>query len=77
MDLGVVVKYLKSRYSYVITTIVAHSRGANVAMWYLCINEAAADVNCFVNVAGRYRMVRPMESNLRISDSQSCCFSVF
>lgn len=56
MDLDVVVKYLKSRYGYVITTIVAHSRGANVAMWYLCINEAAADVNCFVNVAARYRM---------------------
>ena len=72
VDLGVVVKYLKSRYSYTITTIIAHSKGANVAMRYLCtINEATADINCFVNVSGRYRMVRAMESSLGIFNSRS------
>ena len=55
-----VVKYLKSRYGYVITTIVAHSRGVNVAMRHLCVNKATVDVNCFVNIAGGYRMVRVM-----------------
>ena len=56
-----VVKYLNSKYGYVVTMMVSHSRGSMVAMRYLCTNEeVAADVKCFVNVSGRYRMVRPI-----------------
>ena len=54
-----VVKHLESEYGYVVTMMVAHSRASMVAMRYLCTyGEAAAKVKCFVNVSGRYRMVR-------------------
>ena len=59
-DVDVVVKYLKSKYGYDVTTIVSHSKAAMVTMRYLCTyREVAANVRCFVNVAGRYRMVSP------------------
>ena len=59
VDLDVVTNYLKSKYGYVVTAIVSHSRASVVTMRYLCTHkDAAADVKCFVNVAGRYRMVR-------------------
>ena len=65
VDVNVVVKHLKSEYGYVVTMMVSHSRASMVTMRYLCTYEkAAADVRCFVNVAGRYRMVRP--SNVMI-----------
>ena len=61
MDLDVVVKYLKSKYGYAVTMIISHSRASNGAMRYLCTDEeVAASVKCFVNVAGRYRTVRPV-----------------
>ncbi|KAF9648272.1 ectomycorrhiza-regulated esterase [Thelephora ganbajun] len=57
VDVDVVVKHLKSKYGYVVTTIVSHSKASKVAMRYLCTHEEdAADVRCYVNVAGRYRM---------------------
>jgi len=56
MDLDLVVKYLKSKYGYTVTMIVSHSRASNGAMRYLCTHGGvAAEVKCFVNVAGRYR----------------------
>jgi len=58
VDIDVVVKYLKSKYGYVVTMMVSHSRGSVVAMRYLCTYEGdAANVKYFVNVSGRYRMV--------------------
>jgi len=55
--MNVVVKYLESKYGYVVTLIISHSKGAKVTMRYLCTyQEVAAKVRCFVNVAGRYRM---------------------
>ena len=57
VDIDVVVKYLKSTYGYIVTMVVSHSRGSMVSMRYLCTYEDAADVICFVNVSGRYRMV--------------------
>jgi uncharacterized alpha/beta hydrolase family protein len=55
----VVVKHLKSKYGYVVTMMVCHSRGSITTMQYLCTHEEdAANVKCFVNVSGRYRMVR-------------------
>lgn len=57
MDIDVVVKYLKSTYGYVVTMIVSHSRGSMVTIRYLCTYEDAANVEYFVNVSGRYRMV--------------------
>jgi len=57
VDIDVVVRYLKSEYGYVVTMIVSHSRGSMVTMRYLCTYEAAANVEYFVNVSGRYRMV--------------------
>lgn len=62
VDLDVVVKHLMSTYGYVVTMIVSHSKGSKVAMRYLCTHgDIAADVKCFVNVAGRYRMVRSLK----------------
>ena len=62
VDLDVVVKYLKSKYGYAVTMIVSHSRATTGAMRYLCSHEeVAADVKSFVNVAGRYTTVRPVE----------------
>lgn len=56
--MDVVVKYLESKHGYVVTLIISHSKGAKVTMRYLCTyEEVAAKVRCFVNVAGRYRMV--------------------
>ena len=56
--MDVVVKYLKSKYGYVVTMMVSHSRAAIATMRYLCTHEeVAASVRCFVNVSGRYRMV--------------------
>jgi len=53
----VVVKHLESKYGYTVTMIVSHSRASGVAMRYLCTHdEVAANVRCFVNVSGRYRM---------------------
>ena len=58
-DVEVVVKYLTSKHGYVVTMIVSHSKASMVTMRYLCTSkEVAANVRCFVNVAGRYRMVR-------------------
>ena len=57
VDIDVVVKYLKSKYGYVVTMMVSHSRGSTVTMRYLCTYEDAANVKYFVNVSGRYRMV--------------------
>ena len=57
MDVDVVVKYLKSKYGYIVTMMVSHSRGSVVAMGFLCSYEDAANVKYFVNVSGRYRMV--------------------
>ena len=57
VDIDVVVKYLKSKYGYVVTMMVSHSRGSVVTMRYLCTYEDAANVKYFVNVSGRYRMV--------------------
>jgi len=52
-----VVKHLESKYGYVVTMIVSHSRGSGAAMRYLCTHdEVAANVRWFVNVSGRYRM---------------------
>ena len=54
-----VVKHLGSKYGYVITMMVSHSKASMVTMRYLCTyQEVAANVKCFVNVSGRYRMVR-------------------
>lgn len=56
-----VVKYLESEYGYVVTMMVTHSKASAVAMRYLCTyGEVAAKVKCFVNVSGRYRMVRSL-----------------
>ena len=57
--MDVVVKYLKSKYGYVVTMMVSHSRAAIATMRYLCTHEeVAASVRYFVNVSGRYRMVQ-------------------
>jgi len=57
IDIDVVVKHLESKYGYVVTMIVSHSRGSGAAMRYLCTHdEVAANVRWFVNVSGRYRM---------------------
>lgn len=68
-DIDVVVKHLESKYGYIVTMIVSHSRGSGVAMRYLCTHdEVAANVRCFVNVSGRYRMVsRPVIHHLFMS----------
>jgi len=61
VDIDVVVKHLESKYGYVVTMMVSHSKASMVTMRYLCTyGEAAANVKCFVNVSGRYRMVRPI-----------------
>jgi len=57
VDIDVVVKYLKSKFGYVVTMMVSHSRGSMVTMRYLCTFEDAANVKYLVNVSGRYRMV--------------------
>lgn len=60
VDIGVVVKYLESKYGYVVAMMVSHSKGSMVTMRYLCTHEeVAANVKCYVNVSGRYRMVSP------------------
>jgi len=57
VDVDVVVKYLTSKYGYVVTMMVSHSRAATATMQYLCTRgEVAANVRCFVNVSGRYSM---------------------
>jgi len=57
VDIDVVVKYLKSKCGYVVTMIVSHSKASMATMRYLCTyEEGAANVKCFVNVSGRYRM---------------------
>ena len=59
VDLDVVVKHLESKYGYVVTMMVSHSRASMVTIPYLCTHrEVAANVECFVNVSGRYRMVK-------------------
>lgn len=59
VDMDVVFKHLESKYGYVVSMIVSHSKAAAATMVYLCTHqEVAANVKCFVNVAGRYRMVR-------------------
>jgi hypothetical protein len=73
VDLDVVAKHLKSKYGYVVTTMISHSKASMVTMRYLCTHEeVAADVKCFVNVAGRYRMVSPISLfyTFGISDSR-------
>ena len=60
VDVDVVVKHLKSKYGYVVTMMISHSRGSTVTMGYLCTHEEAAkNVKYFVNVSARYRMVSP------------------
>jgi len=57
VDVDVVVKHLESKYGYVVTTMVSHSKASMVTMRYSCTYaEAAANVKYFVNVSGRYRM---------------------
>ena len=57
VDIDVVVKYLKSKYGYLVTMMVSHSRASMSTMLYLCTHEeAATSVECFVNVSGRYRV---------------------
>ena len=76
VDLDVVVKYLRSKYGYAVTMIISHSKASNVAMRYLCSHEeVAANVKCFVNVAGRCRMVRPIKMlfwNPRFTEFSLC-----
>ena len=60
MDIDVVVKYLKSKYGYLVTMMVSHSRASMATMLYLSTHEEdATNVKCFVNVSGRYRVSKP------------------
>jgi hypothetical protein len=71
----VVVEYLKSKYGYTVTMMIPHSKAVNMAMRYLCTHEdVAAGIRCFVNVAGRYRMVRPIKMPFGAHNLRSLCF---
>ena len=74
VDIDVVVRYLKAKYGYVVTTMVSHSRASLMTMYYLCTYEDAKNVKCFVNVSGRYRVSRVDRGRLEISYSRSCAF---
>lgn len=55
-DISVVAKHLQSAFGYVVTMVVSHSKASQSAIKYLCTHEeVATNVNCFVNVSGRYR----------------------
>lgn len=55
-DLEIVLDYLRAR-GYFINTLVAHSRGAIFAAYYLC-TRPHIPIPYFVNVSGRYFMMR-------------------
>lgn len=61
-DLDVVAKYMQSVYGYVIDLVVGHSRGSLVGMRWLATAPEARSVTAFINVSGRYRMPKFLES---------------
>ncbi|KAF9453161.1 alpha/beta-hydrolase [Macrolepiota fuliginosa MF-IS2] len=61
-DLNAVVAYLKSTYGYKIELIVGHSRGSLVAFRWIATTEDGRNVPAFVNVSGRYRMRKILET---------------
>ncbi|TFK20412.1 alpha/beta-hydrolase [Coprinopsis marcescibilis] len=62
-DLQAVVAYLKSGYGYVIDLVVGHSRGAIAGFHWIAASEDGRKASAFVNVSGRYRMERIVESD--------------
>ncbi|KAJ7243773.1 Alpha/Beta hydrolase protein [Mycena rebaudengoi] len=63
-DLSVVAQHLQTVYGYVVELVVGHSRGSIVGMRWICTAPEAASVKAFINVSGRYRMNKVLESLL-------------
>lgn len=61
-DVDAVVAHLKSTYGYDIELIVGHSRGSLVASRWIASTEDGRKVPAFVNVSGRYRMRKILET---------------
>ncbi|TEB22765.1 ectomycorrhiza-regulated esterase [Coprinellus micaceus] len=61
-DLQAVVDYLKVNYGYVVDLLVGHSRGSIMAFRWLATSEDGRKVSAFVNVSGRYRMEKLLET---------------
>jgi len=63
-DLRVVVRYIAEHYGYAVDLLVGHSRATVVSMIWLCSSEEGKNVGGLVNVAGRYRMGKPLIDQL-------------
>ncbi|KAH6907977.1 ectomycorrhiza-regulated esterase [Coprinopsis sp. MPI-PUGE-AT-0042] len=61
-DLQAVVDYLKVEYEYVVDLVVGHSRGSVIGFRWVATSEDGKNTAAFVNVSGRYRMEKIVES---------------
>ncbi|EAU86091.2 hypothetical protein CC1G_07170 [Coprinopsis cinerea okayama7 len=61
-DLQAVADYLKAKYGYSIDLVIGHSRGSIAGFRWLATSEDGRKVSAFVNVSGRYRMEKIVES---------------
>ncbi|KAK0441506.1 ectomycorrhiza-regulated esterase [Desarmillaria tabescens] len=55
-ELCAVAEYLKSRYGYEIDLVIGHSRGAVIAVRWICTTEDGKNISGFVNISGTLRM---------------------
>ncbi|KAK0193094.1 ectomycorrhiza-regulated esterase [Armillaria mellea] len=56
LDLHIVTDYLKAHFGYQIDLVIGHSRGAVLAVRWLCTSEDGKKVSRFVSVSAMYRM---------------------
>ncbi|KAK0443848.1 hypothetical protein EV421DRAFT_1803722 [Armillaria borealis] len=56
LDLRIVTDYLKAHFGYQINLVIGHSRGAVLAVRWLCTSEDGKKVSGFVIVSATYRM---------------------
>ncbi|KAK0490098.1 Alpha/Beta hydrolase protein [Armillaria luteobubalina] len=56
LDLRIITDYLKAHFGYQIDLVIGHSRGAVLAVRWLCTSEDGKKVSGFVIVSATYRM---------------------
>ncbi|PBK91005.1 alpha/beta-hydrolase [Armillaria gallica] len=56
LDLRIITDYLKAHFGYQIDLVIGHSRGAVLAIRWLCTSEDGKKVSGFVIVSATYRM---------------------
>ena len=56
LDLRIITDYLKAHFGYQFDLVIGHSRGAVLAIRWLCTSEDGKKVSGFVIVSATYRM---------------------